>query len=35
MKKLGIIGIVLLIHGTKSIHLISKDNDGRYDLDPI
>ena len=35
MKKLGIIGIVLLINETKGVHLVSKDNDGRYDLDPI
>lgn len=35
MKKLGIIGIVLLVDETNSIHLVSKDNDGKYDLDPI
>lgn len=35
MRKVGIIGIVLLVDGTKSLHLVSRDNDGRYDLDPI
>ena len=36
MKKLGIIGIVLFVNNeTKGVHLVSKDNDGRYDLDPI